>query len=111
MKISVLSGRIEKQKTDGAVLLLFDGEKLSRASAKVDQALGSMITRLVKRGDFKAKPGSVHLLYPSGLIAPERLLLAGLGKRSDFTLNRLRQAAGKAAPALRAAGATDVTFL
>ncbi len=110
-KISVLSGSIEKQKTDGAVVLLFDGEKLSKASARVDQALGGVITRLVKRGDFKAKPGSVHLLYPSGLIAPERLLLAGLGKRADFTLNRLRQAAGKAAPALRAAGATDVTFL
>jgi leucyl aminopeptidase len=77
----------------------------------VDQALGGMITRLVKRGDFKAKPGSVHLLYPAGLIAPERLLLAGLGKRADFTLNRLRQAAGKAAPSLRAAGAMDVTFL
>jgi leucyl aminopeptidase len=111
MKISVMSGRIEKQKTDGAVLLLFDGEKLSRTAARVDQALGGMITRLVKRGDFKAKPGSVNLLYPSGLIAPERLLLAGLGKRADFTLNRLRQAAGKAAPALRAAGAKDVTFL
>jgi leucyl aminopeptidase len=111
MKISVMSGRIEKQKTDGAVLLLFEGEKLSKAPARVDQALGGMITRLVKRGDFKAKPGSAHLLYPSGLIAPERLLLAGLGKRADFTLNRLRQAAGKAAPALRAVGATDVTFL
>ncbi len=111
MKIGVTSGRIEKQKTDGAVLLLFDGEKLSRAAVRMDQALGGLITRLIKRGDFKAKAGSVHLLYPSGLIAPERLLLAGLGKRADFTLNRLRQAAGKAAPALRAAGATEITFL
>ncbi len=110
MKISALSGRVEKQKTDGAVIFLFEGEKLTRTAAQADEALGGMIARLIKRGDFKARPGAVHLLYPSGTILPERLLLAGLGKRPDFTLNRLRQAAGKAAPALRAVGAGDITF-
>jgi leucyl aminopeptidase len=111
MKISVVAGRIEKQKTDGAVLMLFEGEKPGRIAERVDKALGGTITRLTKRGDFKAKPGTVHLLYPEGRIAAERLVLAGLGKRSEFTLNRLRQAAGKAAPYLRDAGATDVTIL
>ncbi len=111
MKINAQSGRVEKQKTGGAVLFLFEGEKLPQAAARVDRALGGMITRLVKRGDFKARPGTVHLLHPCGAIAPERLLLAGLGKPSDFTVNRLRQAAGKAAPALRAVGAAAVTFL
>ncbi|MGE5174601.1 MAG: leucyl aminopeptidase [Betaproteobacteria bacterium] len=110
MKISVVSGKIEKQKTDGAVILLFDEEKLGRTAARLDQALGGMISRLINRGDFKAKPGAVHILYPAGKIAPERLLLGGLGKRGDFTFNRLRQAVGKAAPSLRAAGATDITF-
>jgi leucyl aminopeptidase len=102
---------IEKYKTDGAVLLLFEDERLSQAAARVDKALGGAVSRLIKRGDFKPKPGAVHLVYPAGGIAPERLLLAGLGKRADFTQNRLRQAAGKAAPALRAAGAGDVTIL
>ena len=111
MKINVTTGQIEKHKTDGAVLLLFDDEKPGQAAARVDKALGGMIGRLIKRGDFKAKPGAVHLLYPEGRIAAERLALAGLGKRADFTLNRLRQAAGKAAPVLRAAGAKDITVL
>jgi leucyl aminopeptidase len=91
--------------------MLFEGEKPGRIAERVDKALGGTITRLTKRGDFKAKPGTVHLLYPEGRIAAERLVLAGLGKRSEFTLNRLRQAAGKAAPYLRDAGATDVTIL
>ncbi len=111
MKISVQSGRVEKQKTGGAVLFLFEGEKLPRTIARVDQALGGMITRVIRNGDFKARQGMVHLLYPSGAVTPARLLLAGLGKRSDFTINRLRQSAGKAAPALRAVGAADITFL
>ncbi len=111
MKISAISGRLEKHKTAGAVIFLYEGEKLPRAAARVDQALGGIISRLIRHGDFKARQGTVHLLYPSGAGVPARLLLAGLGKRADFTLNRLRQAAGKSAPALRAVGATEVTFL
>ncbi|HSB33303.1 MAG TPA: leucyl aminopeptidase [Nitrospirota bacterium] len=111
MKINVGTGKIEKLKTDGAVLLLFDGEKMGKAAARLDESLGGVIGRLMKRGDFKARPGSVHLLYPGGGAAPERVLLAGLGKRGEFTPNRLRQAAGRAATALRAAGATDAAVL
>ncbi len=111
MKINVATGWIEKLKTDGAVLFLFDGEKPGGAAARVDKALGGMIGRIMKRGDFKAKPGAVYPVHPGGTIAPERLLLAGLGKRGEFTLNRLRHAVGKAAPALRAAGAANITLL
>jgi leucyl aminopeptidase len=108
MKIGVAAGMIEKQKTDGAVILLFEDEKPSAAAGRIDEALGGTIARLMKRGDFKPKPGGLHLLYPEGRIAAERLVLAGLGKRKDLDLNRLRQAAGKAAPYLRAAGARNI---
>jgi leucyl aminopeptidase len=108
MKIGVAAGMIEKQKTDGAVILLFEDEKPGAAAGRIDKALGGTIARLIKRGDFKPKPGGVHLLYPEGRIAAERLVLAGLGKRKDLDLNRLRQAAGKAAPYLRAAGARNI---
>ncbi len=111
MIINVSTGKIETQKTDGAVLLLFDGEKLGRAAERVDKSLGGMISRLIKRGDFKAKPGAVHLLYPGDKMPAERLVLAGLGKRGDFTLNRLRQSVGKAALSLRAAGAKDIAVV
>jgi leucyl aminopeptidase len=110
MKIRVAAGKIDKLKTEGAVLLLFAEEKPGVVAGRIDKALGGTIARLVKRGDFKPKPGGVHLLYPEGRIAAERLVLAGLGKREDFDLNRLRQAAGKAARHLRAAGAADITI-
>jgi leucyl aminopeptidase len=111
MKISVVTGRIEKQKTEGAVILLFEDEKPGPLAERIDKALGGMISRLMKRGDFKPKPGAVHLIYPEGKIAAERLVLAGLGKRSALTLDRLRLAAGKAAPYLRTAGARDITIV
>jgi leucyl aminopeptidase len=108
MKISVVTGRIDTYKTNGAILLLFEEEKLGKTAERLDNALGGMINNILTRGDFKAKPGAVHLLYPAAQLPAERMLLAGLGKRRDFTFNRLRQALGKAAPALRAAGAEDI---
>ncbi len=111
MKINVLAGSIEKYKTDAAVILLFENEKPGNVAGRVDKALGDRISRLIRKGEFKPKTGVVHLFYPEGRITAERLLLAGLGKRSEFTLNRVRQAAGKAASLLRSARARDITFI
>ncbi len=111
MKINVVAGKIEKHKTDAAVILLFENEKPGTVAERVDKALGGMISRLIKKGDFKPKRGAVHLLYPEGRVPAERLLLVGLGKRNEFTPDTLRQAAGKAAPALRSAGAQGITFI
>jgi len=111
MKINVATGKVETKKTGGLVLPLFEDGKNSAVVGRIDKALGGAISRLIKRGDFKPKPGAVHIMYPEGRIAAERLLLAGLGKGSEITLNRLRHASGKAAAALRAAGAQDLVIV
>jgi leucyl aminopeptidase len=110
MKINVATGRIEKIRIDGAIIFCFDDEKPGKIAEQADKALGGMIARLITRGDFKPKTGAVHVAYPEGRIPAERVLLAGLGKQSEFSLNRLRQAAGKAAAALRSAGAKDIAM-
>jgi leucyl aminopeptidase len=110
MKISVKAGKIEKIKTDAAVLPVFE-EETGAVTERVDKALGGIIRKLIKRGDFKPKPGSVHLLYPEGKIAAERLILTGLGKRAELTPERLRLAAGRAVPVARAAGAKDIALV
>ncbi len=89
---------------------LFEDEKPAPSVERVDRLLGGTISRLLKRGDFKPLPGSVHLIYPEGRIAVERLALAGMGKRGDLSLHRVRQAAGKAASWLRSAGAAQIVM-
>jgi leucyl aminopeptidase len=110
MKISVISGTLEKLKAGAAVLPVFEDGTPGRLLERADQKLGAMISRLVKRGDFTARPGSVHLLYPEESMAAERLILVGLGKQSDLTLDRLRLAAGKAASHARSSGAESIVF-
>ncbi len=108
MKISVKTGKLETMRADAAVLMIVEGEKLGPVAAWVDKALGGMVQRLLKRGDLSAKAGSICLLYPEGKIAAERLIVVGLGKRADLTLNKLRLATGKAAAAARSAGAKNI---
>ncbi len=110
MKISVMTGKLETMRADAAVLTIVEGEKLGPVAARVDKALGGMVQKLMKRGDLSAKAGSVCLLYPEGKIAAERLIVVGLGKRADLTLDRLRLAAGKAAAAGRGAGAKNIVI-
>jgi leucyl aminopeptidase len=109
MKISVKTGRLETLRTDGLVITVVEGEKLGPAAARVDKALGGTVQKLLKRGDLSAKAGSVGMLYPEGRIAAERLIIAGLGKRSEFSADKLRLAAGKVAVAARGSGAKNMT--
>ncbi len=110
MKILVKSGRMEAIRTGAAVLPIFEGEKLGASTGRIDRALGGAIARLMKRGDFVARAGATLVLYPEGKIRPERLVLAGFGKRSDLTVDRARLVAGKAATAARTAGARDLVI-
>lgn len=110
MKINVKTGKLETMRADAAVLTIVEGEKLGLVAARVDKALSGMVGKLIKRGEFNAKTGSVCLLYPEGKIAAERLIVVGLGKRADLTLDRLRLAAGKAAVAGRNAGAKNIAL-
>lgn len=109
MKISVVTDKLEKMKTDGAVIPVFADEKAGAALERLDQLLGGTIARLIARGDFKPSPGSIHIIYPEGRIAAERLALMGLGRRNELTVQTVRQAAGRAAVSLRTAGAQQIT--
>jgi leucyl aminopeptidase len=64
-------------------------------------ALQDAAAGLLGSGEFKAALGEVALLHaPAGLQA-ERLLLVGLGKAKDFSLDRLRKGAGTAVRAAK----------
>jgi leucyl aminopeptidase len=59
-------------------------------------AIQTAASALLASGEFKAGLGEIAVLHsPAGLKA-ERLLLVGLGKAKDFSLDRLRKGAGTA---------------
>jgi leucyl aminopeptidase len=76
-----------------------DGPRPALLSASL--SINSAAQALLQSGEFKAALGEVALLHaPAGLKA-ERLLLVGLGKLKDLSLDRIRKGAGTAVRAAK----------
>jgi leucyl aminopeptidase len=103
--LDVEVGDLAQVRADAIVVNLFEGvTEPAGATGAVSDAAGGIVDRLVAHGDFKGKLGELAVLYPEGLAAP-RLILVGLGKKSDFDLDRVRRAAALAARKGRDLGA------
>ena len=62
-------------------------------------------------GDFTGKRGQTSLLYAGEEVQAHRLLLVGLGERSEFTAERLRRAAATVARRARSLKARSVALV
>jgi leucyl aminopeptidase len=111
MRFYAISGSAARQRTDCAIVGLYESGALSAAAAQLDSALGGRLTRLVKRGDLRGKPGEVSMLdVERGPCA--RVLVVGLGKKDDFRRKPYRKALLAAAAAVAKSGARDaVSYL
>jgi leucyl aminopeptidase len=80
------------------VLQMFERDTdLTGAAEEVDERVGGLIGRVLEAGDFTGKKDEALPLYPpADTIQAERILLVGVGKRADYTLERMRRAVGTA---------------
>lgn len=60
--------------------------------------------------EFHGKPNEVLLIPAPDNFKPARILLAGVGKRNEITIEKIRQAGGKASVYLRDAGMRDIAI-
>ena len=89
------------------LLLLFSFESPERPEgvlSRVDEAWKGVISALMKQGDFKGESDECRLLHTHGALPARRILLAGLGKKEDFDLEKWRGAASKAGQFIRDCG-------
>ncbi|WP_026843260.1 leucyl aminopeptidase [Citrifermentans bremense] len=106
MRIEISSNNPLEHATPALVVGCFEDER-GQLFQECDAALGGCLGRLAETREITGKPGTTRLLYTLGKIPAERLLLVGLGKKTELTRERLRQAAGHAMQALRAARAAS----
>jgi leucyl aminopeptidase len=109
MNITVQALNISDYRGDTIIVNLFEGvASPGGATGAVDQALGGAISQAIADGPFKGKLNTTLVLHTLGKIPARRVVVAGLGKAGDFTLERARQAAGSAIKAARSAGGRSV---
>ncbi len=104
MEIRAEQGDIVQQKVDAIIVNLFEGvESPGGATGAVDQALDGAISQVIKDGGCRGKDGEFTLIHTLGKLPAPRVVVAGLGKQEDFTLDKVRNIAAGAARFLRTA--------
>ena len=109
MEFPVKTGAPARQRTECAILPVFDDARLHGATADFDSAARGAIKKLVRGGDALARLGSTSLIHRTQGTAAVRWLLVGCGKRSDFNAKKLTTALAAAVNALRSGGTKEAT--
>jgi len=75
--------------------------RLEGVAAKIDQALGGHLVRILTEERFTGEVGKVLVVHTHGRLPAARIVVVGLGDRDAFSQDRLRLAAGAAARAVQ----------
>jgi leucyl aminopeptidase len=110
MEIKVRAGQVEEEAADAVVVMHGEGEpRLTGGAAALDTRLKGRLAALLKSGEFTGKPNQVSIVHvaPGERVRANRVVLVGLGKPKELSLEKLRQAMGTAAKAIRDVGAAS----
>jgi leucyl aminopeptidase len=111
VKLEVAAGPLETLKADALVVGVYAEEKRLRdAAARVDRALGGQLAEILAAERFAAKPAHVTHAHTGGRIPALRVVVVGLGKRGELTLETLRRAASAGLRRARDLGAKTVAM-
>ncbi|MDD5559964.1 leucyl aminopeptidase [Candidatus Methylomirabilis sp.] len=112
MKVELRTEELLSYEGDALIVNLFEGvEHPGGATGAVDQALGGSIASAIRQQEFKGKLHERLLLHTSGQLSVSRVLVIGLGKQDEFTLDRARSASAEAMRHLRGVGARKVASI
>ena len=102
MEIKVVVGDIAGIEADAIVVNLFEGvERPGGATGAVDEALDGAIAKLIEQGEIKGKLDEVHVIHSLGKVPARVVAVVGLGKQSEFTLDKIRGVAAEFCRSLR----------
>ena len=102
MQVHVEAGDITNAETPCVVVNLFEGVAApGGGTGAVDRALGGMISELIASGEVRGTWGEMTLIHTFSRIAAPRVLVAGLGKSGEFTVDRVRDLSAAIAKHLR----------
>jgi leucyl aminopeptidase len=107
MVFPVKTGAPASQRTECAILPVFDDGQLRGATKEVDTAARGLIKQLVRAGDATGRIGSTTLIHRTHGTAAARWLLVGCGKHADFGAKRFVAALAAAVAALRGTGTKE----
>ena len=112
MRIKVECASITEVACDLLIVNLFEGVKHpGGATGAVDQALGGLIKELIGAQEIDGKLGKAPVIHTQGKLPAKRVAVVGLGKGSDFNLDKVREASAAAISAAKKVKAKKVVTI
>lgn len=106
MNIKVFAGGFLEAPVDTLVVGISEGvDKLYGGALVVDKAMDGAISRMVKSGEATGKQGDFILLHTLGKLMAPKVVIAGLGRPEEMTVEKLRRTAGEVGRFIRRAKA------
>lgn len=109
MQIITQQEKIYRVEADAVVMLLFSDEKPTGELAELDKEMDGKITSLINSGEISGKYREFTMIHTDKIKAP-RVLIMGLGKKKDFTEDRIRSMSGRSARILRRIKAVNIAY-
>ncbi len=107
MEIKVETRPLMRGNGETLILGIYQEDSLSADIKRIDRDLGGKIENVWTTKEFSGKFLETLLIRTDHKAVP-RILLVGLGLAKEITLDKIRQAMGKAATTVRAAGGTKM---
>lgn len=105
MKIDVEVGDIARWEDEVVVVNLFEGvDHPGGATGAVDAAIGHQISAMIATGDITGRFKETVVFPSFDRIPGNRVMVVGLGKRDEFSLDRVRDVSAAAALKVRDMG-------
>jgi len=112
MEIKVVVGDITKIKTDAIIVNFFEGmESLDGEIAAVDKAMDGAISQLISQGEIKGKLNEITVLHSLGKLPTARVVVTGLGKQAELSVNKVRGAVAETCRWLRRKNIANVATI
>ena len=105
MEIKVTVGDITKIKAGAIIVNFFEGMTHPDGDlAAVDKALDGAISQLISQGEIKGKLSEITIVHSLGKLPAARMVIAGLGKPSELSRDKVRGVVAETCRLLRQKG-------
>ncbi|MEK6874449.1 MAG: leucyl aminopeptidase [Nanoarchaeota archaeon] len=111
MKISVQKAKVTEFSCAVLILGLFEDQDLDEYASLVDEKLDKGISYSIHAKEFVPEFGKSWMVHTFGKVGAKNVLLVGLGKRSEFDMEKLRRAAGFSSKIAREVGSVVATAM
>lgn len=110
MKIQVEKGRLIDFTSEAVIITLFEEVKILEGEAAIlDDASNGLIQSVLEKGDFEGKINQIVVLYTKETTPVKRIVLAGLGKISEFNMEKVRVAFATASKHIRSLNIREIS--